>query len=307
MTPRCKRRGMARAADEMYDLLGNNLEEARDLRQSIVTLTGLPRLDEALGGGLFCGVTELYGQESTGKTLLMGHILAAAQNRQKRVGLVATEHLDLPYLRNIGVLLDELAIIRGSNPKELIDAVLEFAQGEDTVTGVDSLSAIQGHEGDYYDWQEAADYLLTHSSSMPATSCIVVTSQVRQRKSAVPGKLYGRGTSSASRSVESGFVTRLELSRREVSENEYTMDVLVRRHLAAAPGKVIDFPVTKGQPIDVGIDLLMLGIENGTVHQRGAFYYIGDTVLGCGRDVAGGVIWTCQELTNKVLGVRHEL
>jgi hypothetical protein len=237
----------------------------------------------------------------------MGHILAAAQNRQKRVGLVAAEHLDLPYLRNIGVLLDELAIIRGSNPKELIDAVLEFAQGEDTVTGIDSLSAIQGDGGGYYDWLAAADYLLTNSASMPATSCIVVTSQVRQRKSAIPGKLYSRGTRSASGSVENGFITRLELYRREVSENEYTMDVLVRRHIASAPGKFIDFPVTKGQPIDVGIDLLMLGIENGTVHQRGAFYYIGDTVLGCGKDVAGGVILTCQELTDKVLGVSHGL
>ena len=296
--------GWDKAEEEMKNKLGEGFfNNARRLKTSVVVATGIPRLDLALNGGLYCGVTEIFGGESVGKTLLLAHIIASAQRSGKKVVLGATESLDVPYLECAGADTCALAVIRSESPLALYSAILDFASNGDSVAVIDSLSAAQGEYGEYSDWYEAVSYLMANSRDIPVSSCIVATSQVRQRKSIKLGKLYGRGTSSASKNIAGDFVTRLEIVRGEVSEYEYTMTVIIREHINAAPGKVIDFNIVKGQPIDVGEDLLMLGLENGTVHQRGAFYYIGDHPLGQGKVKSGGVILSSQELTKKVLGV----
>src|ERR671915_2494607 len=72
--------------------------------------TGSIALDLALGvGGIPRGrVTEIFGPESSGKTTLVQHIIAEAQQRGGVVAFIDVEHaLDPIYAKRLGVNIDE--------------------------------------------------------------------------------------------------------------------------------------------------------------------------------------------------------
>jgi recombination protein RecA len=67
--------------------------------------TGIPVVDECLSGGIPKGrIVEIFGPESSGKTTLMLHLAASAQNAGCLVYYVDAEHaIDFAYARRIGV------------------------------------------------------------------------------------------------------------------------------------------------------------------------------------------------------------
>jgi recombination protein RecA len=75
--------------------------------------SGSIALDQALGvGGLPRGrVIEIYGPESSGKTTLALHAVAAAQKQGGIAAFIDAEHaLDIVYARKLGVNCDELLV-----------------------------------------------------------------------------------------------------------------------------------------------------------------------------------------------------
>jgi len=87
----------------------------------VVAATGLPSLDDRLGGGLPRGqLSELIGPRSSGRTSVLLHALAAATARGELVALVdALDRLDVASAHAAGIDLDRLLWIRGhvvSNP-----------------------------------------------------------------------------------------------------------------------------------------------------------------------------------------------
>jgi hypothetical protein len=87
----------------------------------VVAATGLPSLDDRLGGGLPRGqLSEVIGPRSSGRTSLLLHALAAATARGELVALVdALDRLDVASAHAAGIDLDRLLWIRGhvvSNP-----------------------------------------------------------------------------------------------------------------------------------------------------------------------------------------------
>lgn len=266
---------------EAQKLLGN-WELEKEVTKDVAVSTGLPRLDFFLGGGLPSGPVEVYGEDSVGKTLVLGHILAQAQVEKKQAVLCSTEYLDLPYLENIGVSLADLLIIRGGPVAALLDAILAQACMPDMVVGIDSASGLTSPSGMYMDWFESVDYLLENSAEMPAGSCMVMTSQVRQKKSMERGKVFRSGTTSSARKFKHRFNTRLELVRSEVHTEEYTLSIIIQDHILTPPGRILDFNVTKGEPISVGLDVFYFGLNSGCIEQRASMYRFETTVLGRG-------------------------
>ncbi|MDE2018402.1 MAG: DNA recombination/repair protein RecA, partial [Hyphomicrobiales bacterium] len=95
-----------------------------------VVSTGSLGLDIALGiGGLPKGrVIEIYGPESSGKTTLALHVIAAAQKNGGVCAFVDAEHaLDPGYARKLGVNIDELLISQpdaGEQALEIADTLV---------------------------------------------------------------------------------------------------------------------------------------------------------------------------------------
>jgi recombination protein RecA len=281
-------------------MLGGDWFKTRQVLRDVAVSTGIPRLDFFLGGGLPSGPVEIYGEDSVGKTLVLGHILAQAQREGKRAALCATEYLDLPYLERIGVDLGSLLIIRGGPVSALLDVILSAYSWGNSVVAIDSASGLTSSSGEYSDWFDSVNYLMTMHEPMD-DSCMVMASQVRQRKSVEIGKMFRPGTDSATKKFSSDFRTRLELVRSEVREEEYTLSIIIQEHSLTPPGRILDFNVTKGEPISVGKDIFDFAIQSGVIEQRASTYRVDGDTLGVGRDACAKRLGDDKELGLKVL------
>jgi len=120
--------------------------------------SGSIALDQALGvGGLPRGrVIEIYGPESSGKTTLALHAVAAAQKQGGIAAFIDAEHaLDIVYARKLGVNCDELLVAQpdtGEQALEITDMLVR--SGAIDILVIDSVAAlvpraeIEGEMGD---------------------------------------------------------------------------------------------------------------------------------------------------------------
>lgn len=272
------------AVRRMTDILGPGYNQERAVKAAVGTRTGIPRLDLALYGGLPSGVTEIFGPQSVGKTALLGAILAGAQQQGKSTALVATEDLDSEYWQALGVDLHKLLIFQTEDARDIADLSANFLREPHSVLGIDSISALRimeeddiGPLEDYIKWKDMVlDLLKQVNEKVSIHSALVVTSQVRARKSVDPAKTFAGGTESASRGVLEEFQTRLELSRRDVQDKQYTMVVNVIANVFGPPAKLIELPVVKGTGVDLDLDLIELAVEFGLIEKKGSWYFIID-------------------------------
>jgi archaellum biogenesis ATPase FlaH len=266
-----------------------------------VLRTGILSLDMALGGGLPSGVVELHGDESTGKTALMGSILAAAQRANRATALCPSEYLDQPYLETLGVDLNKLALIKGS-----LDGVhpvmCDFVKSPDRVVAVDSLTALRPEDESPENWNwHVFQFLSGIRHFCGPGSLMMVTNQSRVRRSIHPGRTLARGTETAARRFTDLFDVRLELGRDRVSRDEYTMVVNIEANVLSKPAVIVELPVKKGHGVQASLDTLRVALEHGAVEQAGSRYYIGGEELGHGeKDAAAtlhlsGLMWKLQD------------
>ena len=91
--------------------------------------TGCLFLDKDLGGGIPGGrVTEIFGNEGSGKTTLALETIAAAQKSGYVVMVIDTENaLDPKYAKEIGVDIDDLLIVQVECVEEVFAMVRETA------------------------------------------------------------------------------------------------------------------------------------------------------------------------------------
>ena len=119
--------------------------------------SGSLSLDIALGGGLPKGrVVEIYGPESSGKTTLSLHAIAAVQRSGGTAAFIDAEHaLDPSYARRIGVDVDNLLILEPDNGEQALEITETLVRSNAVdIIVVDSVAAlvpraeIEGDMGD---------------------------------------------------------------------------------------------------------------------------------------------------------------
>jgi RecA/RadA recombinase len=284
-------------SDYVNDKLGGMPPEQKVVR-SVATQTGIISLDLCLGGGLSSGVTEIYGEESVGKTGVIGRVIARSQQLGKWVMLCSSEFLDIPYLQRMGVDMENLAVARG--PMEYMqEMAARFLESPGRVVAVDSLSAMQPLNVDPQSWNEAAYDLL--GLRVADQSAMVVTNQVRARRSMDPNKRFASGTESSARWVHDMYVTRIELSRKEVRDTEYTLVANIVANQLARPAVWVEIPATKGGGVDVALDRLRAAVRAGVVKQKGPRFYVGFFHLGLGEAQAAAELELNDEVHDLVM------
>jgi recombination protein RecA len=114
--------------------------------------SGVPALDDALGGGLPHGrLVEVYGPESSGKTTLCLYAIAEAQRAGGVTAFIDAEHdFDPGYAETLGVDLSRLLIAQpdsGEHALETIEALIR--PGVVDLVVVNSVAALvpQGDKG----------------------------------------------------------------------------------------------------------------------------------------------------------------
>jgi RecA/RadA recombinase len=120
-------------------------DEAAAVRVQVIP-TGALSLDLALGvGGVPRGrIVEVFGPESSGKTTLLYHVLASAQQMGGICAFIDAEHaMDPAYAKRIGVDIDELLVSQPDHGEQALEiADLLIRSGAVDVVAIDSVAAL---------------------------------------------------------------------------------------------------------------------------------------------------------------------
>ncbi|HEY7293747.1 MAG TPA: recombinase RecA [Dehalococcoidia bacterium] len=267
--------------------------------------TGSLALDLALGiGGIPRGrVTEIYGQESAGKSTVSLSVMAQAQKLGGMAAYIDTEHaMDPAYAEAIGIKVEELLISQpdsGEQALEICEALVR-SNAVDVVV-VDSVAAlvpraeIEGDMGDAHVGLQArlmsqALRKLTSAISRSRTS-VIFTNQLREKVGIVFGNPE---VTPGGRALKFYSSVRIELRRVETLKQGTTVvgsrvKARVVKNKVAPPFHVAEFDImVTGDNVGISRegDIIDLGVESNLIRKSGAFFSYGDVRLGQGRENA---------------------
>ncbi len=106
--------------------------------------TGVPKLDEAIGGGFpLRRIIELYGIPSGGKSLISMLTIAQAQKLGRDcVYLDVEDSFDPSFAKKLGVDVDKLIIAQSSVGEDTLELVCKLLKGNPAVIVIDSVAAM---------------------------------------------------------------------------------------------------------------------------------------------------------------------
>jgi len=270
-----------------YDDIGlMELLEQKRTRPAIALKTGIVSLDYATGG-VPAGVTEIYGAESVGKTSLLIDMLGVAQTFSKMdVAICPSEFFDQPYFSKRKVDLSSLLVFRAEYGEDVLELAGSFVtSGDNKALFLDSATGIRPEKDEYANWAIMILSWLEHVvPRMGPSSCIVMTNQVRVKRSVDPTKMFAGGTDSTARRIAGIFDQRLELTREEVSEDRFTLVVNIVANTLRPPARFVQLPFIKGEGVDGWRDLVRAAAEVGVLEKRGTWYYCADMKIAQGEE-----------------------
>jgi len=264
--------------------------------------SGSIALDVAMGiGGYPRGrIVEIYGPESSGKTTVALHAIAAVQKEGGVAAFIDAEHaLDPSYARALGVDVDELLLSQpdtGEQALEITDALI--SSGAIDIVVVDSVAAlvpraeIDGEMGDSHVALQArlmSQALRKLSGSINKTKTIAMfINQIREKV----GVMFGNPeTTPGGRALKFYSSVRLEVRRGESIKDGSDMTgnrtkLKVVKNKVAPPFKKAIVDIMYGQGISQIGEIVDMGAEADIIDKAGAWYSYGEERIGQGREKA---------------------
>lgn len=278
--------------------------------------TGAIELDVALGiGGVPRGrVTEIFGQEGSGKTTLAYHIIAEAQKLGGVAVYIDTEHaLDPEYARNVGIDLDRLLLSQPDTAEQALEIADAFVRsGAVDIVVIDSVAALvpkaelEGEMGESHVGLQArlmsqALRKLVGSIQKSRTAAVFIN-QIRQKI----GVMYGNPeTTPGGLALKFYASVRLRLSRGEPIKvgNEtvgHRVEVKVVKNKLAPPFRDATIDIYFGKGISWATSLLGAGVKCGVIQKSGNWFIYGEERLGQGRENAKAFLEAHPEIAAEI-------
>ena len=277
------------------------LGEKTDRKIATVS-SGSLALDIALGiGGYPRGrVVEIYGPESSGKTTVALHAIAAAQAAGGTAAFIDAEHaLDPEYAQRLGVNIDELLLSQpdtGEQALEICEALVR--SGAVDIVVIDSVAAlvpkaeIEGEMGDSHIGLQArlmsqALRKLSGAINKSRTNAIFIN-QIREKV----GVMFGNPeVTPGGRALKFYASVRLEVRRGEAIKSGTDIvgnktRIRVVKNKVAPPFKLAEVDIMYGFGISKEGEIVDLGTDADIVLRSGSWYSYEGERLGQGRENA---------------------
>ncbi len=285
--------------------------------------TGSIGLDTALGiGGLPKGrVVEIYGPESSGKTTLALHAVAAAQRAGGIAAIIDAEHaLDRFYAAKLGVDIENLLVSQPDNGEQALEIADNLIRsGAIDIIVIDSVAAlvpkaeIEGEMGDSKMGLQArlmsqALRKLTGTISKTGCCCIFIN-QLREKI----GVMFGNPeTTTGGNALKFYASVRLDIRRTgqikdgdEVTGNRVKVKVV--KNKVAPPFRIAEFDIMYGQGISKVGEIIDIGVDYEIIKKSGSWFSYNDTKLGQGRDAVKQLLLDNPELADEIEAKIREL
>lgn len=279
--------------------------------------TGSMALDAATGiGGFPRGrISEIYAQESVGKTTIALHAIADAQSKGEIGAFIDAEHaLDPEYAKALGVNIDELLFSQPDNGEQALSILEEFVTtGAVGIAVVDSVAALVPQaelDGEMSDMQVGLQARLMSKALRKLTSIISQTNTavifINQLRDKIGGMGYGpQTTTTGGKALKFYASMRISMSRTGSLKNgteayANTIKAKVDKNKFAPPFKVAEFDIYFGEGISYEAQLLKYGAEIGIVKKSGSWFTYDGGQLGQGQDKARQFLKDNPELAKEI-------
>jgi recombination protein RecA len=286
--------------------------------------SGSLSVDLALGGRGFPRgrIIEVFGPESSGKTTLALHAVAAAQRAGGIAAFIDAEHaLDPSWARKLGISLETLLVSQPTSGEEAMQiAELLIKSNAVDIIVVDSVAALvpqkelDGEIGDSFVGLQArlmsqAMRKLTGAIAKSKTTVIFIN-QIREKI----GVMFGSPeTTPGGRALK--FYSSCRIDVRRIGTLKDGEDVVGQRvkvkvvkNKVAPPFRVAEFDMMHADGISVEGDVLDLAVAAKLVDKTGTWLRYGDVHLGQGKERARNFLRenpaVMAELREKILGLK---
>jgi len=270
-----------------------------------VVPTGILELDDALGGGFPKGrISEVFGQESSGKTTIALSTCASAHKMGINAAYVDVEHaLDPRWMDVIGIDQEKTLISQPDTGEEALEIVEKLIEsGEVGVIVVDSVSALlpraeaAGDFGDSHIGLQArlmSQGMRKINGKLSKSECLIVfINQIREKVGVVFGNPEVTSGGRALKFYSSVRVeTRSPRSASVKDGEEYigrTIKATVVKNKVAPPFRVAEFDLMYETGISFESSLFRMALDRGILGKKGAWYFdaASGENIGQGKDKA---------------------
>ncbi|MBN2016793.1 MAG: recombinase RecA [Candidatus Cloacimonetes bacterium] len=264
--------------------------------------TGAINLDAALGvGGIPRGrITEIYGEEASGKTTLALHIAAEAQKMGGVIAFIDAEHaLDPSYARKLGINTDEMLISQPDNGEQALEIAETLVRSNavdlivvDSVAALVPQTEIEGDMGDSHVGLQArlmSQALRKLTGIINKSNCaLIFINQTRMKIGVTPymspttttGGVALKFYSSVRIEVKSG--PKIKSSSNEILGNVIWVKIV--KNKLAPPFRSVQFDIIYGKGISsLGI-IIDEAVNAKIIQKKGSWYSYDGTQLGQGKD-----------------------
>src|SRR6059036_3781392 len=294
------------------------LGDARAQRKIEVIPTGALAVDLALGvGGVPRGrVVEIFGPESSGKTTLMLHVIANAQQAGGLAAFIDAEHaLDPAYAKKLGVNLNDLLVSQPDSGEEALTICETLARSNaldviviDSVAALVPKAELEGEMGMATMGMQArlmsqALRKLTALLNKSKTTCIF-TNQLREKV----GVMFGNPeTTPGGKALKFYASVRIDIRRKETLKDAAgnavgnMVKVKIVKNKVAPPFAESEFEIIYNHGINKEGNILDVGVNHAVVEKKGAWLQFNGELIGQGKDAARLALMEKPDLGMKIV------